>query len=197
MKTTATHGETRGGKPSKEYLVFRGMLERCNDPTNKHYHDYGGRGIRVCDEWNHISRFPLFLEHVGRRPSPKHTIDRINHDGNYEPGNLRWATMAEQMRNTRRTRFFTINGETLCLKDWALKLKLPYRSVWARLKYGWSIEEALNPLIAPGVPRRYRGQTKEQRYERKIAYIREWQRKHPRRRTIAAHDWSKPTQLDI
>lgn len=92
------HAATRFLPP--EYVAWCNMLARCGNPKHRVFHHYGGRGIRVCEAWR--ASFEQFLRDVGLRPSPKHSIDRINNDGHYEPGNIRWATQSEQMRNTRR-----------------------------------------------------------------------------------------------
>lgn len=82
------------------YSTWRGMIRRCHDPRTSAFDGYGGRGIRVCDRWRHS--FETFLSDVGPRPSPKHSIDRFpDNDGNYEPGNVRWATPKEQSNNRR------------------------------------------------------------------------------------------------
>lgn len=86
-------------KPHPLYFTWRGMRERCRSPKHHAYHDYGGRGIRVCDRWN--SSFSAFAEDMGQRPSAAHTLDRINSNGNYEPGNVRWATAKQQANNRR------------------------------------------------------------------------------------------------
>lgn len=96
------HGHSRVGrdrKMSPEYNTWRGMRERCNYVKHKHYKDYGGRGICVCTAWD--KSFIEFLNYVGAKPTPKHTIDRIDPDGNYEPGNVRWATRKQQQANKR------------------------------------------------------------------------------------------------
>lgn len=93
---------THGASKSPEYVVWINMRKRCLDPSDRKYADYGGRGIRVYDEW--IGSFSAFLLHVGKRPSPSHSIDRINNDGNYEPGNVRWSTVYEQALNQRLRR---------------------------------------------------------------------------------------------
>jgi len=95
------HGESKsvGRAASPEYRTWDGMKERCRNPNHKAYANYGGRGISVCERW---LDFESFLLDMGRRPSPTHSIDRINNDGNYEPGNCRWATRDEQNRNQRR-----------------------------------------------------------------------------------------------
>ena len=93
-----THGHNVGRKHSKTYSSYRAMLERCNNPTNKRYRDYGGRGITVCERW--LACFENFLDDMGERPEDK-TLDRIEVNGNYEPGNCRWATALEQHLNQR------------------------------------------------------------------------------------------------
>lgn len=93
-----THGES-GPDRSPEYATWKGIKRRCSAPRCKDYKDYGGRGIRVCDRW--LNSFENFLADMGRKPSPKHSIDRADNDGNYEPGNCRWATPSEQSKNRR------------------------------------------------------------------------------------------------
>lgn len=94
-----THGHTPKSGWSSEYRIWSGMKYRCMNVTCPAYKDYGGRGIRVHPQW--ISSFEQFFHDVGPRPSPRHTLDRINNDGNYEPGNVRWATWHQQRVNSR------------------------------------------------------------------------------------------------
>ena len=96
----STHGETRNRQQTSEFRSWRAMRQRCQDPSLLSYKDYGGRGIKVCERWH---RFENFLADMGRKPSPRHSIDRIDVNGNYEPGNCRWATPYEQRHNRRDT----------------------------------------------------------------------------------------------
>lgn len=105
------HGNRRGvGKTSREYETWCSMIGRCETDTNTSYHNYGARGITVCERWR--SSFDNFLADMGERPSPKHSLDRIDVNGNYEPSNCRWVTKEEQMRNRRTLKSNTtgVNG---------------------------------------------------------------------------------------
>ena len=106
------------------------MGQRCNNPKNPDYPRYGGRGITVCERW---MTFENFLADMGEKPRGQ-SIDRINNNGNYEPGNCKWATQREQVRNSSHMRLITCNGETLCFKDWAARLKISPSSLYRRLK---------------------------------------------------------------
>lgn len=95
------HGIARHGRSgTPEYTAWRDLKKRCLNPLDGDYPNYGGRGIRVCDEW--VNSFEAFYEHIGPKPSPDMSVDRIDNDGNYEPGNVRWATATEQRHNQRR-----------------------------------------------------------------------------------------------
>lgn len=94
--------KTHGQSHRPEYSNWCSMKQRCHNPSNPKFADYGGRGIFVCDEWRHD--FPAFYDHIGPKPSPEHSVDRINNALGYEPGNVRWATPIEQANNRRPAR---------------------------------------------------------------------------------------------
>jgi hypothetical protein len=113
--------------------IWIGMIQRCENENNPSYPKYGGRGIRVCERWR--NSFLDFVSDVGERPTLKHSLDRYpNNNGNYEPGNVRWATASQQMSNTRRTRHITHNGETLTMTQWAKRFGITTEGMRVRLK---------------------------------------------------------------
>lgn len=117
------------------------MLDRCNNSKSDAFSSYGGRGIKVCTRWQ--KSFEAFLEDVGNRPSPDHSLDRYpDNDGDYEPGNVRWATATEQNRNRRSSRFFTLNDERLTLTEWAARVGVSKQALRFRIKK-WGLERAL------------------------------------------------------
>lgn len=131
-----------GGFGTPEYRVWCAIKQRCLNPEAPSWADYGGRGITVCERW---LEFPNFLADMGVRPSPKHSIDRFpDNDGNYQPGNCRWATWQEQARNRRTTRLVEFRGESKPLKDWCELLGLDYETTIQRIvRQQWSIQDAL------------------------------------------------------
>lgn len=136
------HGQSR----TPEWNAWMNIKARCYDHANKSYHNYGGRGITVCPQW--LESFEVFRTDVGPRPSAKLTLERIDNNRGYEPGNCRWATRREQNANTRRNRMLTVHGETKPLPTWAHQYGLKPQTLWARLKSGWSDEKAvLTPLL--------------------------------------------------
>lgn len=116
-ETTIARNLVHGLAGTPEHEVWCGIKKRCGDKNSKDYVNYGGRGIGICAEWS--ESFESFLSHVGSRPSPQHSIDRFpNNDGNYEPGNVRWATRTDQNRNTRVSRMVEIDGAIKCVSEW-------------------------------------------------------------------------------
>jgi len=132
---------THGMKKSPEWGTWSTMRGRCYNQKTIHYADYGGRGITVCDEWRHS--FEQFYKDMGDRPTSKHSLDRINNDGNYEPGNCRWATGVQQHNNTRGNVFITHNGEVKTVAQWCFILGLSRHTIDWGLNKGLSINEIL------------------------------------------------------
>lgn len=136
-----------GKRPkSPEYNAWAAMRARCSNPRKDHCGAYLARGIKVCARW--AASFQAFLADVGPRPSPQHSLDRIDNDGHYEPGNVRWATRTQQARNRRSSRRLTWRGETLTVAEWAERLGLPYNALGQRLFHGWPVERALSTPVA-------------------------------------------------
>lgn len=133
-------GTIHGKSKTKEYFIWSGIMQRCLNPKSPAYHHYGGRGITVCRRWR---SFQNFIEDVGEAPTPKHSIDRIDNNGSYEPGNVRWATQKEQMNNTRMNRFITHKGKTMTIAQWAEHLGMKHSKLYARIQDNWSVEDAL------------------------------------------------------
>ncbi len=129
-------------KTSPEYNVWILMKRRCYNQKDGSYHRYGGRGIRVCDRW--INDFSNFIADMGLRPSPDHSIDRINFDGNYEPNNCRWATQKEQQRNKSSNRMITFMGVAMSMMEASERSGISYNLIRTRIHLGWSNERALS-----------------------------------------------------
>jgi len=135
--------------PSRDYPAeYRAWIDakyRCHNPKAHKYPDYGERGIEMCEEWR--ENFFAFLKDVGRKPGPGYSIDRIDNDGNYEPGNVKWSTPKEQQRNRRpegkTVRCMTLDGKTQTLAEWAEELEINRSTLKDRVWKGWSDEEAL------------------------------------------------------
>jgi hypothetical protein len=136
----------KGKSRMREYFIWKGIIRRCTDPKCKEFQWYGAKGITVCKRW--LESFDNFLSDLGPRPSPAHSIDRINTYGNYEPENCRWATMKQQVENRRNIHWITFNGETMPLKWWAKRFHLTYSMVLKRLSNKWPLPRLLSPPIA-------------------------------------------------
>lgn len=124
---------THGLSKTQIYFVWSAMRRRCGNPSDKRFSDYGGRGIKVCERWN--NSFEAFLQDMGPRPEGG-TLERIDNNGNYEPGNVRWASWKEQARNNRRNHLHTINGQTKSLAEWCEILGEPWTTVKKRVAAG-------------------------------------------------------------
>lgn len=140
VKRSTKHGACK----TKAYRTYRSVLSRCNPKTTVKaiIRDYVSKGITVCDRWKHS--FENFLEDMGEPPSLDHSIDRIDNNKGYSPDNCRWATRKEQQTNRSTTRWFTYNGVTMSMKDWADKLNGCESLISNRIKMGWPIEKILS-----------------------------------------------------
>lgn len=129
-----------------EYNSWRGMIERCGYTKHDKFKHYGALGVKVCKEWRESSA--AFMEYMGPKPSPGHSLDRFpNPAGNYEPGNVRWATQREQCRNKRDNAKYTAFGKTLCMIEWAEEVGMSVQTLSWRLFYKkLPIEKALAPV---------------------------------------------------
>lgn len=143
VETTVSlkHGQTRGKKWSPTYTVYHGMLQRCLNPKNPRWVDYGGRGITVCREWT--ESFETFLADMGERPDGL-SIERIDNAGPYCKDNCVWANITRQARNRRNNRPLTYNGKTQTIAEWAEETAIPYFTLHVRLRRGWSVERTLS-----------------------------------------------------
>lgn len=139
-----THGMTGGRKAVNRhplYSTWLTMKQRCNNPHDNGYHHYGGRGITICKEWN--DSFVAFLHDMGDRPSPQHSIDRIDNNKGYFKENCRWATGSEQQLNRRDNHRYDHNGMSLTLPEWSRQTDVPLERLRGRLHLGWSFADAL------------------------------------------------------
>lgn len=124
------------------YQVWLGIKQRCTNPNSECFKDYGARGIAMCSRW--LNSFADFYADMGDRPTPSHTVERIENAKGYEPGNCRWATRAEQNENTRQTKLITFDGITLSRSKWARRIGIDRSVLRSRLNaLGWSVERAL------------------------------------------------------
>lgn len=135
---------------TRVYRIWRAMIARCKYPHQDSYKHYGGRGIRVCERW---LSFDCFFADMGM-PGDKETLDRIDSNGHYEPGNCRWVDFKTQANNTRRNRRITIGGVTKTLEQWAEHGAINSRTIRNRLEAGWSVARAVSAEPTPNFGRR-------------------------------------------
>jgi hypothetical protein len=133
-----THGKAN---KENEYAIWKNMRGRCNNPNDAAFYNYGGRGITVCERWNDYSNF---IADMGRRPSKKHSLDRIDNTQGYSPDNCRWVTRDIQNRNKRTSKILTYNGESLNSIDMAKKYGINYQTFMSRLARGLSVADAIH-----------------------------------------------------
>lgn len=124
------------------YRSWQQMRKRCQNPDDKDYHNYGERGITVCDKWQ---EFLGFIGDMGMRPKG-YTLGRIDNDGNYEPGNCRWETPVQQGRNKRVNVLVSFNGKSQCVAEWAEEVGLERKTLEYRIRIGWDASRALTTL---------------------------------------------------
>lgn len=160
-----THGAVVGGRPTPEYRVWQAIQGRCHNESDAAYQYYGARGITVCARWR--GAFENFFVDVGRRPERRMSLDRIDNNGGYWCGtvacpecgpigrqpNWRWATHIQQMNNTSRNRFLTVDGKRQTVAQWAAELGVAYTLLSSRVQDGWSDEDVVKTPTGPSGPR--------------------------------------------
>lgn len=137
---------THGGTKTRSFKSWESMRQRCNNPNAPDFASYGGRGIKVCDQW---ADFATFLKDMGERPEGQ-SLDRIDVNGDYEPGNCRWADPYQQQRNRQGTEYLTHCGLRLSYPDWAARTGVPAKIIRWRLRNGWAVEAALSTPVMEG-----------------------------------------------
>jgi hypothetical protein len=136
-QSNKTHGLSR----TPEYIAWKDMISRCCNENNQYYYNYGGRGIKVCDRWSEVENF---IEDMGLRLGKNYELDRIENNGNYEPGNCRWTTRIVNMRNKRTNLVIEFNGESKTASEWSEVTGIACNVIANRIsRYGWSVEKAL------------------------------------------------------
>lgn len=144
--TATTHGACKGHQTIPEYQAWAGMKERCHNPNLRSWKYYGAKGVKICQRW--LGSFSNFLEDMGTKPTPGHSLDRWpKRNGNYEPGNCRWATDEQQNNNKADNRIITIKGESKTIAQWSRATGIKFITIWARLERGWTGEKIISPVI--------------------------------------------------
>lgn len=141
------HGHSTSARTTQEYQAWANMVQRCTNPKCGHYGDYGARGITVCEPW---LTFDNFLSDMGLKPGPRYTIERKDNAKGYCKENCVWETRKRQNRNKRSNHVLALNNRTMCIADWEDATGIPQRTIWMRLKRGWSVQRTLEtPVHGP------------------------------------------------
>ncbi len=152
------HGATRNGKQPSEYQIWSQIKQRCMNPNHPKFHRYGGRGIVMDPAW--ADSFSTFREAVGRRPSRRHTLERLNNNRGYIPGNVKWATKKQQNRNLSSNRIVNYRGTDYVLADLAEQMGMSRKRLQGRLDAGFTVEDAVElPVERSRVFFEYGGET--------------------------------------
>lgn len=154
-----------GLSSTRTYRSWTAMQERCYNPLNKSYTNYGARGITVCSEW--ANSFAAFYEDMGERP-PFMSLGRINNDEGYSKQNCRWETRTQQNRNTRKTLRIKWHGQLRLLIEICEEISFPYSVARGRLSNGWSLDQAFNVPIKPKKPNRSKDEIKLEQFWRRL-----------------------------
>jgi len=147
IRTAAKRRKPDGKSKTTFYKRWISMIQRCGNPKNPYWKNYGGRGIYVCERWR--NSFDAFLADMGNPPTPEHTIERIDNDAGYSPENCRWALRSEQLRNQRRSINVTIDGRTMNAREWSAETGINYQRITRAFRMG-GLEKA-KALIQEGV----------------------------------------------
>ena len=141
MKINGKQRRTHGMKKTPEYTAWRNMKDRCYNKKDKNFKTYGGRGITVCEQWR--NSFENFLKDMGKKPSKKHSLDRVDNNKGYSPDNCKWVTMQEQSNNRRSNKRISFQGITMTIAQWARFRGITYPALAQRIRNNWDIAKAL------------------------------------------------------
>lgn len=136
-------GKTLKQTHKTEWYAWRNMKARCYNKNLPNYHRYGGRGIKVCDEWLGSGGFENFISSMGLKPNPNLSLDRVDNNGDYEPGNCRWTDVKTQSNNQEKNIVLEYEGKSLTLSQWAEELGMSYDHIRARYRYGWDVSSII------------------------------------------------------
>lgn len=139
--TARKHGHAFKGHITREYRIWENMRQRCRNPKASHYDRYGGRGIGICKRWDD---YAAFYADMGPCPSLRHSLDRIQNDGDYSPDNCRWATHTEQMRNSSRIKLVQVGGQEVPVSHAIRASGISPQTFYRRIAEGWDVERALS-----------------------------------------------------